>query len=224
MPFYDARGTIIGDSLSDNKITGYGPTDYLVARGGSDELFGGNGNDVLELIGGGGTSHTLRGEGGNDVYLLGSAAVNGSHIISSFDGVNPGGGDAGDDRLIINADIVDPSSISLSKDGDNLVINYGTGLITVLHHFRNYGLADSRNTALDRIEFRNFHYETDYSEVIPSLSWDKVIYGESEPLVVWNQQYIAEAVGLGLVWHRRTPDQCRFGEYGPRYAYHIELR
>jgi Ca2+-binding RTX toxin-like protein len=188
--------TVIVNSICDDRVSGGAGDDYLVAMGGHDTVLGGHGNDIIEIIGQYGAGHRFYGEGGDDVYILGSGSIAGAHVISTYDHTNIYQEDAGDDRLIINSDLIKPWNLSLSKVGYDLNLSYGLLSLTIANHFLHYGEDDNRKLALDRIEFGALEKETSYAEGNPSIFWDKIDTAAFSPTVVWNQQYIAEAVGL----------------------------
>ncbi len=155
--------TVYGDG---NNATGAGDVihggsgdDTLRGNWGDDTLYGDEGNDTLDGDEG---DDTLIGGLGDDVYTVWTGE--GDDTIDNTDAGN------GHDVLVL-AGGVNPASTSLSKVGDNLLIDTGAETVTVLDHFRDYGSSANQTYAIDLIQF----------------------YGSGTN---WTQQTIASAVGL----------------------------
>jgi Ca2+-binding RTX toxin-like protein len=125
--FYGGRGN---DELSggngNDVVRGQDGDDRLTGGDGDDELYGGGGDDVLR---GGRGEDYLNGSGGNDVYLF--ATGDGHATIEN--------GDSGrnTDDVVRFTDSVSVESVTLCRDGLNLIITFGDGQdrITVTDNF-----------------------------------------------------------------------------------------
>jgi Ca2+-binding RTX toxin-like protein len=122
-------GTIISGSEGNDTLTGTAGADTMHGLGGDDMLYGMDGADVLygdadnDTLDGGAGNDTLfgglhrdvlLGGTGSDTYLLGSGG--------STDHMREAAGDANDvDTLVMGSGIA-PSSVTVSHDGDSLVL------------------------------------------------------------------------------------------------------
>lgn len=102
----DRANRLVGND-GDNRIWGAGGDDILLGGGGDDLLYGGDGDDLLD---GGPGEDLLYGGAGDDTYLLG-LAEDGPDRIFDGEGANR-----------VRLDGVDPASVSVRSDGDDLVI------------------------------------------------------------------------------------------------------
>jgi Ca2+-binding RTX toxin-like protein len=110
------NGTGAAESLggdADNDIlNGNGGDDFVFCGAGTDTLTGGTGND------------TLYGGAGNDTYKFDLG--DGTDTISDTGGT---------DTIVIQTGSAALSGLNFQRDGNNLVIDYGSDTITVTNHF-----------------------------------------------------------------------------------------
>lgn len=131
-----------GGAGADTIVAGF-EDDFLDGEIGNDRLDGGDGNDTLEgglgddLLVGGVGDDILNGGDGNDTILagIGSDTLDGgagddAYIFASGDGTNTITADAsGNDTVgLIGMNAAD---ITLTEDGDDLVISYGTDEVRI---------------------------------------------------------------------------------------------
>jgi len=110
----DDRANRLEGNDGDNRIWGGAGDDVLVGGGGDDWLYGGEGDDLLD---GGPGEDLLYGGPGDDTYVLGLAEDGPDRI---FDG---------EGRNRVRLDGIDPASVSVRSDGDDLVIAVNGGEI-----------------------------------------------------------------------------------------------
>ena len=110
----------------DNFFWALDGNDDVFGRGGDDKLFGGGGNDTLT---GGTGDDTLFGEQGSDVFVF--ADQHGDDVIHGFDSNQQG--EAIDFSAItaIN-DFADLKANHMSQTGNDVLIDTGTGTLTLL--------------------------------------------------------------------------------------------
>ena len=183
--------TLVGLWDIDNRLRAGGGDDYLEALGRNDWLNGNNGDDVIVIGGYTGGGHWVLGAWGNDTYVFGSNGVGGTHTI-----VEGGDLSAFSDRLILDAATMWPENMTLEKVGDHLLVSCGLASVTVYNQFLNYGTESYAGPAIDQIEFQNLQVQRDTAAADPTMFWDKVIPDATAPTLVWDAQFIAEAVGL----------------------------
>ncbi len=128
---------IIFGGKNNDRIDGGNGGDFIYGGDGDDAINGESGDDVLT---GGKGNDILVGAGGNDTYLFNIG--DGEDLVWDYEE-----GDIKDteDRIIFGEGIT-PDSITLERDEDDLIINYGEG---------------------DRIRIKNIHkYDTNFVEYI----------------------------------------------------------
>ncbi len=149
------------------KKLGYDPDEIFYAGAGNDDIRAGAGNDIIygedgdDAINGESGDDILIGGKGNDVLV--GASGNDTYIFNKGDGEDLAWdyeeGDIKDteDRIIFGEGIT-PDDITLERDEDDLIINYGEG---------------------DRIRIKNIHkYDTNFVEYIEFA--DGTVWGEAD--------------------------------------------
>jgi Ca2+-binding RTX toxin-like protein len=130
--------TLYGDVGNDLLDGGEG-NDYLAAWSGDDRLYGGPGDDALSgelgsdaLIGGPGDDW-LAGGAGDDTYHFGPGA--GEDRITELDSA------AGNHDVIQMASGVLPDDVTITREGDHLVLGLGPDQLTVEQYFVQWSTA-----------------------------------------------------------------------------------
>ncbi|WP_226661415.1 calcium-binding protein [Microbulbifer aggregans] len=134
-------------NVNDNNIDGLAGNDFLDGDKGDDELFGNAGNDQLlggegnDLLIGGAGDDALTGGEGSDTYQFG--AGDGNDLIYNSDSM-------GTDAVVFAAEVL-PASVSVSREADNLQLDYGSGDQVLVHNFfQNEGAS---SYAIDEVRF-----------------------------------------------------------------------
>ncbi len=133
----DADEEIHGNA-SENMIRGMSGDDQLYGLDGDDTLFGGEGNDYLN---GGAGSDFLYGGNGNDTYVFNLGDGQDTIYLDDIDGI---------DTLLFGAGI-DLAALTISKDGDNLIVKVGNGGDQVT--FKNWYIQNHDFLRTDRFQF-----------------------------------------------------------------------
>ncbi|WP_445322692.1 hypothetical protein [Pseudoduganella rhizocola] len=120
--------TILGTTGEDN-LEGRGGDDYIDGRAGADSIFGGEGNDTLV----GGAGDVLRGDNGNDVYIVNSAGVTVNEWGTGLDSV----------RLNYRAD-----NFTLAEGVEDLFVDIGQAVKAVGNGVANHMVG---NTGADTL-------------------------------------------------------------------------
>ncbi len=110
------NGTGAGEILGGDALN-----DILNGNSGDDFVFGGTGNDTLS---GGTGNDTLYGGAGNDTYKFDLG--DGTDTISDTGST---------DTIVIQTGSAALSGLNFERDGNNLLIDYGSDAITVINHF-----------------------------------------------------------------------------------------
>lgn len=116
-----------GTEGADN-LTGYYDMNNMISGlGGDDVLSGGPGNDILD--GGSGNDTLYSGGDGSDTYIFGRGY--GQDVISNYDP------SSGDTDVIQMQPCIPTSDLTVSRNGDNLVlsVNGTTDMVTVEYYF-----------------------------------------------------------------------------------------
>lgn len=119
----DLRGDIGDDALA-----GARGADRLIGRQGADTLRGGENDDTLQggadndLLDGGSGEDMLSGGAGADVFLFRN--LDGDDTITDFR--------SGQDQLNLRKAGVEFEALTITDDGTDTLVNYGTGTITLL--------------------------------------------------------------------------------------------
>jgi Ca2+-binding RTX toxin-like protein len=126
----EAGDDLLSGGAGDDDLRGYAGDDYLDAGTGNDIALGGEGDDVIDV--GGGDDYVDGGDG-NDLIFAGKGVDdlaggpgNDQYIYNAADGddaISDSGGD--EDRIIFGTGI-DTDSMSFNRQGDTLVIRFGT--------------------------------------------------------------------------------------------------
>ncbi|MCC6360242.1 MAG: putative Ig domain-containing protein, partial [Phycisphaerales bacterium] len=106
---------IVQGDAADDRLTGTNVQDRLYGFEGNDELYAGDGNDTLT---GGTGDDLLVGGAGADMYVFN--AGDGNDVIVDS-------GDNFDGNFIAFGATVDLASVTSARDGDDLLISYGSG-------------------------------------------------------------------------------------------------
>ncbi|WP_299587786.1 calcium-binding protein [uncultured Microbulbifer sp.] len=136
--FGNVNSNIVDGLTGDDIIDGYDGDDELSGNVGNDRLIGGEGDDLL--IGGVGDDVLIGGEG-NDRYQFSTG--DGQDQIDNSD-------TSGTDTVVFTAD-VSPESVSVTRDGNNLLLGYGSGDQVLVHNF--FLEEGSSNNAIDEVHF-----------------------------------------------------------------------
>ncbi|WP_445354229.1 calcium-binding protein [Microbulbifer sp. EKSA008] len=136
--FGNVNSNIVDGLAGDDIIDGYDGDDELSGNIGNDRLIGGEGDDLL--IGGVGEDILIGGEG-NDRYQF--SAGDGQDQIDNND-------TSGADIVVFTAD-VSPESVAVTRDGNNLLLGYGSGDQVLVHNF--FLEEGSSSYAIDEIHF-----------------------------------------------------------------------
>lgn len=166
---YDRNEQIFGMGGND-RINGMSGNDYLLGNQGEDILFGNGGEDILrggkgnDQLYGGQNNDELWGDLGND-YLSGDFG-NDKYCYRNGDGSDIIEDKEGMDLLVIFN--ISQSSVSYSRNGNDLLIHVPGGAIRVKNHY-------IPNYALERIEFVSNNNAILLSNNA-NVSIDKIIY------------------------------------------------
>ena len=154
-------GLFIEGSDQADDLYGTIEDDTIIGWDGNDSLYGERGNDVLD---GGDGIDTLVGGLGDDTYVhhafYGDDVIDNTDALDGLDTLSLGGG-------------IDPAGTTLSKAGDDLLIDTGYEVITIINQFKDLGTDDNSLYSIDIISFSDYQ-----------VSWDK--------------QFIADTVGIAL--------------------------
>jgi hypothetical protein len=117
-------------------LTAFGSTgdNTLIAGAGLDTLIGGDGDDLLKA---GTGDDILIGGNGNNIYDFSNASVTGNYIVDDFHTDN------GSSTIVMGRS-VDPSQVTVTQSGQDLVLTIGADPITVQNYFlnANYKVSD----------------------------------------------------------------------------------
>ena len=196
-------------------ITGTSSADVLHGLGGDDVLRGGQGDDLL--VGG----------NGNDIYQYSYVVGDGHDIIDNTD--NEAGYDAIEIILgydfVIDTDILSSQDINLTYSGDDLIIQIGSGSITILNQFKDLGTDANKLHAIDEIRFlpvvegAPFEVWTaaDFAPVQPNLTEGTL--GNDSLLGTDSDDVIAGLAGDDTLSGRHGDDLLIGGEGSDFYRY-----
>ncbi|MFC6921392.1 calcium-binding protein [Microbulbifer taiwanensis] len=158
--FGNVNSNIVDGLTGDDIIDGYDGDDELSGNIGNDRLIGGKGDDLL--IGGVGDDVLTGGEG-SDLYQFSSGDGKDQINNSDTDGtdqINNSDTDGtdqinnsdtdGTDTVVFTAD-VSPESVSVSRSGDNLLLDYGSGDQVLVHNF--FREEGASSYAIDEVRF-----------------------------------------------------------------------
>jgi Ca2+-binding RTX toxin-like protein len=138
-------------------VTAGGSANSLLSGGaGNDTVVGGSGNDLLD---GGTGNDRLSGDAGNDIYLFSAG--------DGHDEIDQVSSNSGDLDVVRFTDDVVPDDVSLSRNGDDLVLSLASGA--------------------DTISLANWFSEGDVPARVSSV--------EFADGTVWDEQAIIDAVG-----------------------------
>ena len=157
--------TIEAGEGNDTVFGGSG-NDSIIAGNGSDYLDGGDGNDTIMGSTTSNATDTIIGGLGND-YLNGKNA-NSLYLFNLGDGIDTIYDESGTDSILFNSD-VSKQNIAVFKDGNNLVIDYGSNANTDQIIIRNY---NNNSNSIENIQLSDGTYITnsEINQLIQSLT------------------------------------------------------
>ena len=157
--------TIEAGEGNDTVFGGSG-NDSIIAGNGSDYLDGGDGNDTIMGSTTSNANDTIIGGLGND-YLNGKNA-NSLYLFNLGDGIDTIHDESGTDSILFNSD-VSKQNIAVFKDGNNLVIDYGSNANTDQIIIRNY---NNNSNSIENIQLSDGTYITnsEINQLIQSLT------------------------------------------------------
>lgn len=131
--FSDAKAGSYGTGRSGPEqfglyLDGRGGNDTLIAGAGNDMVIGSDGNDVLR---GNAGNDQLWGGGGNDKYLF--SMGDGHDVIKEA---------TGDDEVIFEGAGFNVKSVAFLRQGENLIVGYGSNTILIENQFASANLSD----------------------------------------------------------------------------------
>ena len=157
--------TIEAGEGNDTVFGGSG-NDSIIAGNGSDYLDGGDGNDTIMGSTTSNANDTIIGGLGND-YLNGKNA-NSLYLFNLGDGIDTIYDESGTDSILFNSD-VSKQNIAVFKDGNNLVIDYGSNANTDQIIIRNY---NNNSNSIENIQLSDGTYisNSEINQIIQSLT------------------------------------------------------
>lgn len=143
----------------DNIITGNDGNNILYGYAGNDSIYGGSGNDTIY---GGENNDVISGDAGNDLLYGGDG--DDTYLFKLNDGIDTIEDSAGKRDCISFDSSVDKTQIAIFKNGDEIIIDYGSSL--------GQDSINVSNDSIERYELSDGSYISNYdiNQIIQNMS------------------------------------------------------